>query len=77
MFYKKSEIKSHTMIHLYLNHNTSFGCEDSYNYYDIDVDKYYYLKKAVMNILLYFVSRMLIKYYYLKKSRNEYFVIFC
>ena len=33
------ENKSCTMTDLYLNHNISFGYEDSYNYYDIDVDK--------------------------------------
>ena len=38
MFYK-NEDKSYTMTDLYLNHNISFRCEDSYNYYDIDVDK--------------------------------------
>ena len=68
MFYKKLGIESYTMIHLYLNHNISFGYEDSYKI--LMLIKYYYLKKAVMNVLLYFVSRMLIKYYYLKKSRN-------
>ena len=46
MFYKKSGIKSYTMIHLYLNHNISFVYEDSYNYYDIDVDKILLLKKS-------------------------------
>ena len=39
MFYKKSGIKPYTMVNLHLNHNLSFGDEDSYNYYDIDVDK--------------------------------------
>ena len=38
MFYKNKD-KSYTMTDLYLNHNISFGYEDSYNYYDIDVDK--------------------------------------
>ena len=40
------------MTDLYLNHNISFGYEDSYNYYDIDVDKLLLLKKVIMNILL-------------------------
>ena len=35
----KSKDKSYTMTDLYLNHNISFRYEDSYNYYDIDVDK--------------------------------------
>ena len=38
MFHKNKD-KSYTMIDLHLNHNISFGYEDSYNYYDIDVDK--------------------------------------
>ena len=38
MFYKNKD-KSYTMTDLYLNHNISFGYEDSYNYYDIDIDK--------------------------------------
>ena len=38
MFYKNQD-KSYTITDLYLNHNISFGYEDSYNYYDIDIDK--------------------------------------
>ena len=44
MFYKESGIKSYTMTDLYLNQIISFGYEDSYNYYDIDVDKILSLK---------------------------------
>ena len=35
----KNQDKSYTMTDLYLNHNIFFGYKDSYNYYDIDVDK--------------------------------------
>ena len=47
MFFKNQN-KSHTMTDLYLNHNIFFGYKNSYNYYDIDVNKiilfvYYYL----------------------------------
>ena len=47
--FSKNQDKSYTMtdIHI-LNHNISFGCEDSYNYYDIDVDKILILKKVIM-----------------------------
>ena len=38
LFYKNKD-KSYTMTDLYLNHNISFGYEDSYKNYDIDVDK--------------------------------------
>ena len=34
------------MVDLYLNHNLSFGDEDFYNYYDIDVDKTLLLKES-------------------------------
>ena len=46
MISKKSSDKSYTMVDLYLNHNISFGYEDSYNYYNIDVDKILLLKKS-------------------------------
>ena len=38
MFSKKQD-KSYTMTDIYLNHNIFFGYDDSYNYYDIDVNK--------------------------------------
>ena len=40
MFCKESGIKSCSFTDLHiLGYNTSFGYEDSYNYYNIDVDK--------------------------------------
>ena len=38
MFFKNQD-KSYNIAYLYLNHNIFFGYKDSYNYYDIDVDK--------------------------------------
>ena len=38
MFFKNQD-KSYAMTDLYLNHNIFFGYKDSYNYYDIDVNK--------------------------------------
>ena len=35
----KNQDKSYNIIDLYLNRNIFFGYKDSYNYYDIDVDK--------------------------------------
>ena len=32
--------------------DTYFEYEDAYNYYDIDIDKCYYLKRVTTNILL-------------------------
>ena len=39
IMFSKNQDKSYTMTGLYLNHNIFFGYKDSYNYYDIDVDK--------------------------------------
>ena len=50
MFFKIDD-KSYTMVDLYLNNNIFFGYKDSYNYYDIDVDKILF-KKVMVNILL-------------------------
>ena len=44
MFFKNDD-KSYTMVDLYLNNNIFFGYKDSYNYYDIDVDKISSFKK--------------------------------
>ena len=38
MFFKNQD-KSYTITDLYLNLNIFFGYKDSYNYYDIDVNK--------------------------------------
>ena len=43
MFFEKND-KSKSMVHLYLN-NRFLGYKDSYNYYDIDVDKILLFKK--------------------------------
>ena len=47
----ESDDKSYTIIDLYLN-SRFLGYKDSYNYYDIDVDKILLFKKVIMNILL-------------------------
>ena len=47
----ENDDKSYTIIDLYLN-NRFLGYKDSYNYYDIDVDKILLFKKVIMNILL-------------------------
>ena len=44
MFFKNQD-KSYTMVDLYLN-NRFFGYKDSYNYYDIDVDKILLFRKS-------------------------------
>ena len=52
MFNTESGIKPYTMTNLYLNQNISFGCEDSYNYYDIDIDKILLLRKSDMEYFI-------------------------
>ena len=44
MFFKNQD-ESYTMVDLYLN-NRFFGYKDSYNYYDIDVDKILLFRKS-------------------------------
>ena len=39
IMFSKNQVESYTMTDLYLNHNIFFGYKDSYNYYDIDVNK--------------------------------------
>ena len=45
LFFENND-KSCTAINLYLNHREFLGYEDSYNYYDIDVDKILLFKKS-------------------------------
>ena len=45
MFFENDD-KSCTVIDLYLNSRIFLGYEDSYNYYDIDIDKILLFKKS-------------------------------
>ena len=45
MFFENDD-RSCTVIDLYLTHKIFFGHKDSYNYYDIDVDKILLFKKS-------------------------------
>ena len=45
MFFENDD-KSYTMVDLYINNNIYLEYIDSYNYYDIDVDKILLLKKS-------------------------------
>ena len=47
----ENDDKSYTVVDLYLN-DRILGYKDSYNYYDIDVNKILLFKKMIMNILL-------------------------
>ena len=53
IMFLENDDRSCTVTDLYLNHNIFFGYKDSYNYYDIDVDKtLLFLKKVIMSVLL-------------------------
>ena len=45
MFFENDD-KSCTVIDLYLSHRKFLGYEDSYNYFDVDVDKILLFKKS-------------------------------
>ena len=73
MFFKNQD-KSYTMVDLYLN-NRFFGYKDSYNYYDIDVDKILLFKKSDNEYIIRYndVNKMMIVPLQLKinNSYNE------
>ena len=74
MFFENDD-KSCTVIDLYLNHNIFFGYKDSYNYYDIDVDKILLFKKSDNEYIIRYndVNKMMIVPLQLKinNSYNE------
>ena len=73
MFYKNKD-KSYTMTDLYLNHNISFGYEDSYNYYDIDIDKILLFVKSDNEYIIRYNAVIKIKIVPLQiKIKNFYF----
>ena len=74
MFFENDD-KSCTVIDLYLNHNIFFGYKDSYNYYDIDIDKILLFKKSDNEYIIRYndVNKMMIVPLQLKinNSYNE------
>ena len=68
IFSNKKQDKSYTMTDLYLNHNIFFGYKDSYNYYDIDVDKILLFKKSDNEYIIRYndVNRMTVAPFQLK-----------
>ena len=73
MFFENDD-KSHTMVDLYLN-DRFLGYKDSYNYYDIDVDKILLFKKSDNEYIIRYndVNKMMIVPLQLKinNSYNE------
>ena len=73
MFFENDD-KSYTMVDLYLN-DRLLGYKDSYNYYDIDVDKILLFKKSENEYIIRYndVNKMLIAPLKLKikNSYNE------
>ena len=73
MFFENDN-ESYTIIDLYLN-NRFLGYKDSYNYYDIDVDKILFFKKSDNEYIVRYndVNKMMIVQLQLKinNSYNE------
>ena len=67
MFFKNDD-KSWTVIDLYLNNKIFFRDKDSYNYYDIDVDKILLFKKSDNEYIIRYndVNRMKVAPFQLK-----------
>ena len=61
MFFENDD-KSYTMVDLYINNNRYLEYIDSYNYYDIDVDKILLLKKSDNEYIIRYndVNKMMI-----------------
>ena len=61
MFFENDD-KSYTMVDLYINNNRYLEYIDSYNYYDIDVDKILLLKKIDNEYIIRYnnVNKMII-----------------
>ena len=73
MFFENGD-KSYTVVDLYINSNRDLKYIDSYNYYDIDVDKILFLKSDNEYIIRYNdVTKMMIVPLQLKinNSYNE------
>ena len=74
IMYFENDDKSYTMVDLYLN-NRFLGYKDSYNYYDIDVDKILLFKKSDNEYIIRYndVNKMMIVPLQLKinNSYNE------
>ena len=74
MFFKNDD-KSYTVVDLYINSNRYLKYIDSYNYYDIDVDKILLFKKSDNEYIIRYndVNKMMIVPLQLKinNSYNE------
>ena len=74
MFFENDD-KSYTVVDLYINSNRYLKYIDSYNYYDIDVDKILLLKKSDNEYIIRYndVNKMMIVPLQLKinNSYNE------
>ena len=60
MFFK-NQAESYNIVDLYLNNNIFFRYKDSYNYYDINVDKILIFKKSY--------NEHIIRYYHVNKIK--------
>ena len=69
MFFENDD-ESYTVIDLYLDNNRFFGCKDSCNYYDIDVDNILLFKKGYSEYVIRYndVNKMEVASLKLKKE---------
>ena len=72
MFFK-NQVESYNIVDLYLNNNIFFRYKDSYNYYDINVDKILIFKKSYNKYIIRYYDVNKIKIVPLQLKINNFF----
>ena len=72
MFFK-NQAESYNIVDLYLNNNIFFRYKDSYNYYDINVDKILIFKKSYNKYIIRYYDVNKIKIVPLQLKINNFF----
>ena len=72
MFFK-NQAESYNIVDLYLNNNIFFRYKDSYNYYDINVDKILIFKKSYNEYIIRYYDVNKIKIVPLQLKINNFF----
>ena len=72
MFFK-NQAESYNIVDLYLNNNIFFRYKDSYNYYDINVDKILIFKKSYNKCIIRYYDVNKIKIVPLQLKINNFF----
>ena len=73
MFFK-NQAESYNIVDLYLNNNIFFRYKDSYNYYDINVDKILIFKKSYNEYIIRYYDVNKIKIVPLQLKINNFLV---